>query len=208
MVRHGELKSNFSDAGAPGDFFTFNTAMGVLPAKLLQIGSPAEPLFGAANVREVEVGPAPDDLAAVVDVVLEHRLQRQRLRLAVDQGEHVQVERGLQRRVLEQVVQHLVRVRVALDLDVDPHPVAIGLVAQVADALELLVLDEVGDHLLDLGALELDLGRPDESMARLVEGRALARELGVRAEFVQNDWSNKLSYLDLQTNVECLCATI
>lgn len=31
------------------------TAVGVLPAKLLQIGSPAEPLFGAANVKEVDL---------------------------------------------------------------------------------------------------------------------------------------------------------
>jgi transcriptional regulator with AAA-type ATPase domain len=30
-------------------------AAGVLPAKLLQLGSPAEPLFGAANVREVQL---------------------------------------------------------------------------------------------------------------------------------------------------------
>jgi hypothetical protein len=29
------------------------TAVGVLPAKLLQVGSPAEPLFGASTVKEV-----------------------------------------------------------------------------------------------------------------------------------------------------------
>ena len=100
-----------------------------------------------ARLLEVELGPPPDDLAAVVDVVAEDALERQRLRLAVDEREHVEVERRLHRRVLEQVVQHLVRVRVALDLDVDPHPVAVGLVAQVADPVELLVLDEVGDLL-------------------------------------------------------------
>ncbi len=31
------------------------TAVGVLPAKLLQVGSPASPLFGSANVKEVDV---------------------------------------------------------------------------------------------------------------------------------------------------------
>ena len=46
-----------------------------------------------AGLAEVELGPAADDLAAMVDVVLEDRLERQRLRLAVDEGEHVQVER-------------------------------------------------------------------------------------------------------------------
>ena len=99
------------------------------------------------GLAEVELGPPPDDLAAMVDVVLEDALERQRLGLAVDERQHVHVEGELHRGVLEQVVQHLVRVRVALDLDVDPHPVAIGLVAQVGDALDLLVLDEVGDLL-------------------------------------------------------------
>lgn len=31
-------------------------ATGVLPARMLQLGSPAAPLFGAANVKEVELG--------------------------------------------------------------------------------------------------------------------------------------------------------
>ena len=46
-----------------------------------------------ARLLEVVLGPAADDLAAMVDVVLEDRLERQRLRLAVDQREHVEVER-------------------------------------------------------------------------------------------------------------------
>jgi len=32
------------------------TSLGVLPAKLLQVGSPAHPLFGGANVKEVPIG--------------------------------------------------------------------------------------------------------------------------------------------------------
>ena len=32
------------------------TSLGVLRAKLLQVGTPAEPLFGGANVKEVAVG--------------------------------------------------------------------------------------------------------------------------------------------------------
>jgi sigma54-dependent transcription regulator len=31
------------------------TALGLLPAKLLQVGSPAYPLFGEANVKEVQI---------------------------------------------------------------------------------------------------------------------------------------------------------
>ena len=57
--------------------------------------------------------------------------------------------------MLEQVVQHLVGVRVALDLDVDPHPVAVRLVAQVADPVDPLVLDEVRDLLEERRLVDL-----------------------------------------------------
>ena len=130
-----------------------------------------------AGLAEVELGPPADDLAPMVDVVLEHRLERQRLGLAVDQGEHVHVERELHRGVLEQVVQHLVRVGVALDLDVDAHPVAIRLVAEVADALDPLVLDQVGDLLEQAGLVHLvgQLGDDDRDPVAL---GLLERDLG------------------------------
>ena len=122
-----------------------------------------------ARLGEVELGPAPDDVAPVVEVVDEHAAQRQGLRLAVDQREHVHVERELHRRVLEQVVQDLVRVGVALELDVDAHPVAVGLVAQVADALDPLVLDQLGDLLEQAGLVDLvrELGDDDRGPVAL-----------------------------------------
>ncbi|HSB15384.1 MAG TPA: RNA repair transcriptional activator RtcR family protein [Bryobacteraceae bacterium] len=43
-------------------------ATGVLPAKLLQLGSPAEPLFGAANVREVQLDSS--DWSSLRDLVM------------------------------------------------------------------------------------------------------------------------------------------
>ena len=79
----------------------------------------------------------------------------QRLGLAVDEGQHVHVEGQLHRRVLEQVVQDLVRVGVALELDEDPHPVAVGLVPKVGDAVDLLVLDEIGDLLEERRLVDL-----------------------------------------------------
>ena len=54
---------------------------------------------------------------------------------------HVDAEGLLQRRVLEEVVEHLHRLRVALELDDGPHAGAVRLVAQVADAVELVVFD-------------------------------------------------------------------
>ena len=99
------------------------------------------------RLREIELGAPADDLAPVVDVVLQDLLEREDARSLVDEREHVEVERGLHRGVLEQVVEHAVRGVVALHLDHDAHAVAVALVADVADARELLVLDEVRDLL-------------------------------------------------------------
>src|SRR5690606_17574020 len=51
----------------------------------------------------------------------------------------------------------------ALDLDVDAHAVLVGLVAQLADALELLFLDQLGDLLDQARLVDLvrDLGDDD-----------------------------------------------
>ena len=49
--------------------------------------------------------------------------------------------------VLVQLVQHHARNRIALELDDDAHSVLVGLVAQVGDALELLVAHQLGDVL-------------------------------------------------------------
>ena len=130
-----------------------------------------------AGLAQVELGPAPDDLAPVVDVVLEDALERQGLGLAVDEREHVEVERRRHRRVLEQVVEHLVRVDVLLELDVDPHPVAIRFVAQVGDALDPLAVDELGDLLHERRLVHLvgQLGDDDRGLPR---AGLLERDLG------------------------------
>ena len=62
-----------------------------------------------------------------------------------------------------EVVQHHLGHRVALELDDDAHPLARGLVAQVADALDPLVPDQLGDVLDQLGLVHLvgDLGDDD-----------------------------------------------
>src|SRR6266550_7085640 len=103
------------------------------------------------RLPEVVVGAAADDLAPVIDVVLQDLLQRKSPRLLVDEREHVEVERRLHRGVLEQVVQHERLVVVSLDLDDDAHALSVALVADVRDPRELLVLYEVRDLLDERG---------------------------------------------------------
>src|SRR6056297_2804816 len=96
-----------------------------------------------------------DHLAAMGDERLQNALQRHQLRLTLVQGHHVDAEDALQRRVLVEVVQdHLVHLA-ALELDHDAHAVLVGLVAQLADALQLLLAHELGDLLDQPGLVDL-----------------------------------------------------
>ena len=92
------------------------------------------------------LGPADDYLALMADVVLDALLEAQRPRHAVDERDHVDAEGGLHRRVLVELVQHHGGgVAAALELDHEPHARAVGLVAEIRDARDLLLADEVGD---------------------------------------------------------------
>ena len=66
----------------------------------------------------------------------------------------------------------------ALQLDDDPHPVAVGFVAQVGDAFDRLLADQLGDVLEQplLVDLERDLGDDDRDLVALL--RFLGRRLG------------------------------
>ena len=102
--------------------------------------------MGAALLLgQLELRAPDDDLALVGDVGGDDLLERQRARDAVDQRDHVHAEGRLHRGVLVELVEHHLRQRAALELDDQAHAVAVGLVAQVADVRDLLVVDEVGD---------------------------------------------------------------
>ena len=103
---------------------------------------------------EAELRAAPDHLDLVVDVVRERLGQVQRAGHAVDQRQHVDAEARLQRRLLEEVVEHHVGVGVALELNDQPRLLVGRGVAQLADAVEVAGPDQLGDLLLD----DLDRG--------------------------------------------------
>ncbi len=102
---------------------------------------------------------AHDDLALVLDVVLDDLAQRQRPRHVLDERDHVHAERRLQRRVLVELVEHDLGDLVALERDHDPHAAASRrVVLELGDAGDLLLVDELGD-LLDHAAVATLLHR-------------------------------------------------
>ena len=110
-------------------------------------------------------------LAPVRQEGFQHLLQVQQPGLAVDQRHHVDAEAVLQLRELEQVVEHHLGVLAAFQLDHHPHALLVGLIADVGDALDLLLVDQLGDLLLQHRLVHLvrDLVDDDRlAVARLV----------------------------------------
>ena len=97
---------------------------------------------------EVKLGASGHHVDLVVDVVLQHLAQRERAGHTVHQGDVDGVEVGLQRRLLVEVVEHHLRNGALLEVDDNAHALAVGLVAHVRDALDLLLVDRLGNLLL------------------------------------------------------------
>ena len=119
-----------------------------------------EDVAAPLGLAQQVLGAAADDLHAVAQELLEHLLEGQRPRPAVHQGQQDDADRLLQRRELVELVEDQVRVGVALEVDDQPDRLAAAgaaLVADVADALDALVLDQLADRL-------------GQAVARLLEG--------------------------------------
>ena len=113
-----------------------------------------------------------------VDVVPDELGEVERARHAVDQRQHVGAERLLQLGVLVEVVQHHLGDRVALEHQHEPHAgTAAGLVADVGDAGELALLDQLGDALGEVVRVDLvgQLGDDEAGAARACPPRPRRR---------------------------------
>ena len=164
--------------------------------RLDQTAQDVGPLVGLAQ----PVGGAPDDdVELMVDVVPDQLVEPQRAGHAVDDGQHVGAEAGLQLGVLVEVVQHHLGHGVALELDddADADPVA-ALILDVGDAGELAVADLLGDRGDEVVVVDLirQLGDDDPGAAARVlldlhhathPDRAAARGVGVRNALGPND---------------------
>jgi hypothetical protein len=105
-----------------------------------------------ARLGELVLAAARDHFLAEADERLDDVLEVQRLGPTAADRQHVGREARLRRRVPPQLVQHHLDRGVALQVDDDAHAFAVRFVADVADALDALVLGGLG-HLLDQAVL-------------------------------------------------------
>ena len=110
------------------------------------------------------LGTANDDLDLVLHVVAQHLIQAEGARHAVNNGEHVGTEGGLQLGVLVEVIEHHTRHSVALKGDHDAHAHAVGrLILNLGNARNLAAghgLRDIGDEVIRVD-LERQLGNDD-----------------------------------------------
>ena len=123
-----------------------------------------------AGLAQLVHGAAGHHLAAVTQEGVQQLAQIQGARLAVHQRHGVDAEHGLHLRLLIEVVEHHFRVLAPAQLDIDPHALLVGFVAQLGDALDLLFLDQLGDFLDQPGLVHLigQLVNDDGFLATLV----------------------------------------
>ena len=131
-----------------------------------------EDVLFVERLCEIEFHAAGDDLFLELDVFRKDGFERQHLRLAVHEREHIDRAGILKLRIFIKLIQYDVSVRVAAVLDHDPHSGASGFVADVGQSLDHLIahllrygLEKIAlyDHVRDLGdddpvVLLIDLG--------------------------------------------------
>ena len=110
-------------------------------------GQTFEDVTAFARLAQFEHRAPRHHLAAVRQEALQRHLEIQQARLAVDQRHHVHAEGVLQLGLLVQVVEDDLADLAALQFDDDAHARLVGLVADVGDAFDLLLVDQFGDLL-------------------------------------------------------------
>src|SRR3989338_5394487 len=145
---------------------------------------PEEDVLPCGGLPQIEFGAALHDFLPVRDEMLEHSGERKHFRHAMHEREHIVMEGALELSVLIQGVQDRLRMRGALELH-DDADVRGGLVAQVADALELLLLHQVGNAADKLALVHaIRNGGDDDARfapSRLPAGRQVVHDLRLAA---------------------------
>src|SRR5262245_14155434 len=117
-----------------------------------------EHMAALLRLIEQELRPPADDVHPMPQEFFEGFLQRQRFRPVVDKRQQDDAHGLLQRRKLIELVEHEVRIGVALEIDDDAHRLpgaGARFVADFADTLNALILHEFADGLAETPARQL-----------------------------------------------------
>ena len=111
-------------------------------------GQAFQHMTAVARLAQLKHGAACDHFPAMLQEDLDQILQVAQLGLTIHQRHHVHAEGVLQLGLLVQVVQHHLRHFAALEFDHQAHAGLVGLVLDVADAFDFLLVHQLGHTLL------------------------------------------------------------
>ncbi len=129
------------------------------------------------GLLQLVLAAAHDHILPVLQEMDQHALQAQQPRLAFDQRQQRHAEGLLQRGQLEQVRQHLARLDGARHLDADPHPRAVGFIAQIGQPFQPAIARQLRDALNQVGLVGL-VGQLGDHNAAAVAAHIL--DVGLR----------------------------
>ena len=134
-------------------------------------GEALEDVGPGLRLAQLEGGAPAHHLAAEVEEELADLEQVQHPRPLLDDGQHDDPEGVLELGVLVEVVQHHLGRLALLDVDHDAHAVAVALVPDVGDAVDALLVVQLGDLLDEARLVDLvgDLGDDDRLLVALAD---------------------------------------
>ena len=98
-----------------------------------------------ARLAQFKNGTPCNDFTPMREEAIEHLLQVQEARLTVDQRHHVHAEGILQLGLLVQAIEHDFRHFAALELDHHAHARFVGLIAQIGNTFDFLVVNQLAN---------------------------------------------------------------
>ncbi len=96
-----------------------------------------------------------DDVELVLDVAIAISDKVHRTRMPIDDGHHVRGVIGLKRGLAHQISQDGFRLRIVLEVYCDPQSVSIGLIPDLIDAWDRLVMPNFVDRFYEFGFVDL-----------------------------------------------------
>ena len=130
-------------------------------------------------LAQVILGSAGQNVHLMVQIFVDNLTQGQNLGLllVIHQRQHDDAKARLQRSLLEEIIQHNLRVGILLQLDNDTHTVAVGLVPEVGNALDTLILDLICHGFQQQGLIHL-IGQLIHDDAGAIAGKGLELRTG------------------------------
>ena len=102
------------------------------------------PRFG---FLQVELGAAHDHLVAVINIVLQHLLEIEHLRTAIDDGQHHYSIGGLQHAMAIELVKHDFGLGIPLAFKYNAQTLTARFVADIGKSVDGFVAHQIGDFL-------------------------------------------------------------